>query len=502
MPCACESVGRGRAVALRVMRVLGLMDGVVAAADPFRTERGRLGDGGDWLDVVGFAQLAGADTTQLWRRAVFGAIVGNLDDHLRNHGLLRRGVHWKLAPAFDVNPEPLGEGNSRQRCRQAATTGRSTRRRRPLRIALFDSGCRANFGQAGSMTNLTDSLMLGPRGRRMCLEYVAGTDEGVRSALFWLGHELDPNPGVLLRTGDDAPDHEKHPAYTGDAVAELIDGVDLAAIRKNILRASLQRSVDLARYWQEPDGEDAVAALPAVQRALRRIAERVVPAIPGLTAPREPAQWAVEWHPIHGAGALESAPAVVLAEWARGTRDEEARATRERPADPHANWSGTWWSVPQRLLSTRGSVLDALELVEDSLGWEAATVIPVRGSGKTLEIQSPDDWADLCREYPMEVTASRRHDWFRVTGRHGRWLIPDWQRVSERWDAVHLTTLGYLSAATRLIEVDAEYASVIGGWGPDSTIWLTDVAQEADGGREQWTRPSNDWRWTRTALLG
>lgn len=352
------------------------------------------------------------------------------------------------------------------------------------------------------MTNLTDSLMRGPRGRRMCLEYVANTDEAVRVALLSIARELDPNPGVLLRIGDGVVEQEEQPTYTADGVAKLIDGVDLRDVRVDLVRASLQRSVDLARYWQEPDGEDVVAALPSVQRALRRVAERLPAVVPGLTASQGTAQWAVEWHPIHGTGALASAPADVLAEWARDSREEEARAERERPADPRANWSGTWWSVPQRLLTTRASVPDALELVEDSLGWETASVIPVRGSGETLEIQSAEDWADLCRDYPMEVTASRRHDWFRVTGRHGRWLIPDWQRVAEKWDAVHLTTLGYLSAATRLIDVDAEYASVIGGWGPDSTIWLTDVAREADAGREQWNRPSNDWRWTRTALPG
>jgi serine/threonine-protein kinase HipA len=72
------------------------------------------GEGGDWMDVVDFARLAGADTVELWRRAVFGALVGNLDDHLCNHGFLRRGTAWVLAPAFDVNPEPLGDGNRHQ----------------------------------------------------------------------------------------------------------------------------------------------------------------------------------------------------------------------------------------------------------------------------------------------------------------------------------------------------------------------------------------------------
>lgn len=72
------------------------------------------GEGGDWLDLVDFAQVSGADTAELWRRAVFGVLVGNLDDHLRNHGFLRRGVAWALAPAFDVNPEPLGDGSAHQ----------------------------------------------------------------------------------------------------------------------------------------------------------------------------------------------------------------------------------------------------------------------------------------------------------------------------------------------------------------------------------------------------
>ena len=72
------------------------------------------GDGGDWVDVVDFARLNGADTHELWRRAVFGAAVGNLDDHLRNHGFLRRGNSWQLSPAFDVNPEPLGDGDDHQ----------------------------------------------------------------------------------------------------------------------------------------------------------------------------------------------------------------------------------------------------------------------------------------------------------------------------------------------------------------------------------------------------
>lgn len=47
----------------------------------------------------------GAEQTQeLWRRMVFNALVGNNDDHPRNHGLLHDGMVWRLSPAFDITP--------------------------------------------------------------------------------------------------------------------------------------------------------------------------------------------------------------------------------------------------------------------------------------------------------------------------------------------------------------------------------------------------------------
>lgn len=41
---------------------------------------------------------------ELWRRIVFNALVGNVDDHSKNHGLLQYGKSWKLSPAFDIVP--------------------------------------------------------------------------------------------------------------------------------------------------------------------------------------------------------------------------------------------------------------------------------------------------------------------------------------------------------------------------------------------------------------
>lgn len=47
------------------------------------------------------------DIRELWRRLVFGMLVTNTDDHLKNHGLLYvRDDRWRLSPLFDVNPQP------------------------------------------------------------------------------------------------------------------------------------------------------------------------------------------------------------------------------------------------------------------------------------------------------------------------------------------------------------------------------------------------------------
>lgn len=43
-------------------------------------------------------------TVELWERLAFNALVGNGDDHPRNHGLLYRDGVWRLSPVFDVAP--------------------------------------------------------------------------------------------------------------------------------------------------------------------------------------------------------------------------------------------------------------------------------------------------------------------------------------------------------------------------------------------------------------
>jgi len=49
----------------------------------------------------------GADARQLWRRLVFNHLITNVDDHLQNIGFLYVAKNqWRLSPAFDLNPFP------------------------------------------------------------------------------------------------------------------------------------------------------------------------------------------------------------------------------------------------------------------------------------------------------------------------------------------------------------------------------------------------------------
>jgi serine/threonine-protein kinase HipA len=54
---------------------------------------------GPWTDVAGTLR-------ELYRRLVLNVIVGNNDDHLRNHAAFWDGQHLTLTPAYDVAPQP------------------------------------------------------------------------------------------------------------------------------------------------------------------------------------------------------------------------------------------------------------------------------------------------------------------------------------------------------------------------------------------------------------
>ncbi|MCX6395027.1 MAG: type II toxin-antitoxin system HipA family toxin [Propionibacteriales bacterium] len=55
------------------------------------------------------ARISGAsrdDLPLLWKQAVLNVLINNTDNHLRNHGLVLEDGHWRLAPVFDLDPNP------------------------------------------------------------------------------------------------------------------------------------------------------------------------------------------------------------------------------------------------------------------------------------------------------------------------------------------------------------------------------------------------------------
>lgn len=65
-------------------------------------------DGASYLEIaqrlMSNGSHASGDLEQLYRRVAFNVMVGNRDDHLRNHGFILDAGGWRLSPAFDVNP--------------------------------------------------------------------------------------------------------------------------------------------------------------------------------------------------------------------------------------------------------------------------------------------------------------------------------------------------------------------------------------------------------------
>jgi serine/threonine-protein kinase HipA len=133
-----RAVTKGEILALRLARLAGInaadarlihSDGVPVAVIrrfdrvvgggriPYCSAATMLGVNGDdtqhhsYTEIVDVIRIHGAaaqpDIEELWRRIAFSILINNVDDHLHNHGFLYVGDdHWRLSPAFDLNPFP------------------------------------------------------------------------------------------------------------------------------------------------------------------------------------------------------------------------------------------------------------------------------------------------------------------------------------------------------------------------------------------------------------
>jgi len=354
------------------------------------------------------------------------------------------------------------------------------------------------------------TLLAGPRGRRLCLEFARerldDTQEAdeLRQALFYAAYELDPGRGTSRVLFGPGAEQSSQPSRSPEDVARLLAVVPLSEPDERAILQALAAAVDNARYWQEPDGEDVLVAAPELDAPLARVATLLAnsPHSAWWAAPlARDAQWVVDFSESPAGPAAQRTLSENLERWHKAQVDEEDDASRNRPADPGAAWSGTWWSKPPNGVTRTTRALGlggpaGLWLVEDSMGWTKAAVhqIHVPRDARVYEIDSPQAWAELCRRYPLEVTASRRHDWYRTTARAGRWVIPNWAQVGQDIDAIHLTVAGYIATAGRAVPVSDDLMTVLAGWDPDQTHWLAKISDD-ESTYQAW-RNDGDEGWT------
>lgn len=360
-----------------------------------------------------------------------------------------------------------------------------------------------------------DDLLAGPRGRRACAEVAFAV------AAFGEASSVEPEaeaPRTLSVGLAGLRSPENLAADLARAVPTLARWGLLSAgtppagpdLSPEGVSLALTASVDEARYWQPPDEWDVALALPGTREVLRPLAEILASAsATGWWTDRldtddlHEVEMLDETAPT-GRGQLTGAHAR-LARWhVARTREEEGHVGSDRGLEHAAG--GEWWTQPLgadlvRTTPTVPSLAPAgLFYPEDSYGWSDALSWPLRATRapRAYEIDGPGDLAALVSRCPRDVTRSRRRTWWETTGVDGAWAAPDWAAVAADYDAVHVTVRGYLTTAGTAVPVEgtpvAGACTVLAGWTPGETVWLTDVLEPA-GPARRWRRRDDEILW-------
>ena len=159
----------------------------------------------------------------------------------------------------------------------------------------------------------------------------------------------------------------------------------------------------------------------------------------------------------------------------------------EQPSEPswiHADTSRSLWAfVTSTHINNTASMLAAVDLQICDVGYGYGTgydgppfavwhMKPAPGM-RIFEISSPHAWHELCVRYPLRKKFDL-NDFARLALDAidvGSYMEPDWAKVAEDWDAVHLTLGGLLTSHQVPVESQAGWTYHY-GWDAEQTRWL------------------------------
>lgn len=166
--------------------------------------------------------------------------------------------------------------------------------------------------------------------------------------------------------------------------------------------------------------------------------------------------------------------------------------------DGYGNGEFTWagvWTVTSPPPEIHDPLIAAWEMDRGRISrWR----LPVRHDVRVWEIDHPRDWVRLIETFPR--VATRPHYGWELPGpnQHSRemsrllalrWqhavrvgigehLVPDWAALAERYDGVHLSWAGFLTAEGYVTDMADGAGTMLRYWGSERTLWLHDVFGE------------------------
>lgn len=154
--------------------------------------------------------------------------------------------------------------------------------------------------------------------------------------------------------------------------------------------------------------------------------------------------------------------------------DETSYPTAARPASPNSAFR--WEDYAQRPVEWRitSTLSGGHACLDTVIAWgvgdwgmvetQRRFAAEIEKSARVCEVSGPADWHALCVSFPR-VSQDPNSPAGVDT------LSPDWARVATRWDGVHLTFMGLLTAPF-VRHCSAAGTTMLWSWDTEGTLWL------------------------------